>query len=85
MLRAIERIEGEISTAVLGLDVNDQSRIDSAKIELMEPRIRVGLGRMRFSECRSPLLERQLVLVVLNCINTLRSSLALLMCVCQCQ
>ena len=34
VLRAIERIEGEISTAVLGLDVNDQSRIDSAMIEL---------------------------------------------------
>ena len=37
VLRAIERIEGEISTAVLGLDVNDQSRIDLSLIHISEP------------------------------------------------
>ena len=34
VLRAVERIEGEISAAVLGLDVNDQTRLDGVMTEL---------------------------------------------------
>ena len=34
VLRAVERIEGEISAAVLGLDVHDQTRLDGAMTDL---------------------------------------------------
>ena len=34
VLRAVERIEGEISTAVLGLDVHDQTRLDGVMTDL---------------------------------------------------
>ena len=34
VLRAVERIEGEISTAVLGLDVHDQTRLDGVMTAL---------------------------------------------------
>ncbi|MEC9240310.1 MAG: phosphopyruvate hydratase, partial [Pseudomonadota bacterium] len=44
VLRAIERIEGEISTALLGLDVNDQTRIDGVMIELDGTKNKERLG-----------------------------------------
>ena len=44
VLRAVERIEGEISTALLDLDVNDQTRIDGVMIELDGTKNKERLG-----------------------------------------